>query len=159
MFKFLFGDKGQVGQAGQAGKSGRPGKSVNQVRGRKGRPASVSRLTAPKQSVEAEDRLDARIKDRRARNLRLAEAKAALESAGHIPKPDIAGAIHDVKHQVKAGLSIADGPEQKAVIERALRLKAAATTIDEALHHPAWRYVAMAVIRGQLEDKSGKDGL
>lgn len=173
MFRFLFGDKGQTGQVGRAGKTGQPrksgrsGKSVakmrgqasGQMRGRTSRAGTVERLTAPTQSVEAEDQLAARIKDRRARNLRLADAQAALASAGYIPKPDVTGAIYDAKHQVKAGASLADGPEQRAVIERALRLKAAATTIDDALSHPAWRYVAMAVIRGQLEDKSGEDGL
>lgn len=147
MFKFLMGDKGKQG------------KSVNQMRGRKGRPTPVVRPGVSKPTASAKDPLEARIKVRRANNLRLANAKAALASASHIPKPDVAGAIFDAKHQVKAGVSMADGPDQKAVIERALRLKAAATTIDDALRHPAWRYVAMAVIRGQLEDKPGDDKL
>lgn len=151
MFKFLFGDKGQTGQ--------KHGQAHGKMRGRKSRRGAVERLTAPTQPVEAEDRLAARIKGRRAQNLRLADAKAALASAGYIPKPDVAGAIYDAKHQVKASGGRAGGAEQKAVIERALRLKAAATTIEDALRHPAWRYVAMAVIRAQLEDKTGDDGL
>lgn len=152
MLKFLFGDKSKHSQGG-------PGKSVNQVRGRKGRPSVAAPSARGAETQPSEDTLDARIKTRRARNLRLADAKAALASAGYIPKPDVAGAIFDAKHQVKAGMGMTAGPDQKAVIDRALRLKAAASTIDDALRHPAWRYVAMAVIRGQLQDKPDKDGL
>lgn len=151
MFDFLFGGKR---------KASKPGRSVNQVRGRKGQPSDVVRRPS-RQSPE--DPLAGRIKLRRDRNLRLADAKAALAAADHVPKPDIAGAIKAARFEVEGQIKASPGgklsPDQKAAIDRALRLKASATTIDEALEHPAWRYVAMAVIRGHLEEKSGEDEL
>lgn len=152
MLNFLFGSKR---------KSGKPGKSVNQMRGRKGQStADVSGVIRRPSRQTREEEAEKRIKVLRNRNRTVADAKAAFAAAEHVPRPDIAGAIKaaqfEVKGQLKAGRGQKLDSQQKAVIDRALRLKASATTIHEALEHPAWRYVAMAVIRGHLEDKPRK---
>ena len=128
MLKFLFG-----------GKKNRK-KSVNDVRRKK----------APQvepQSSQAPD-LEDRIKARRARNLRMADIKAALAQAGPIERPDISGAIEVAKAATKDLCQA----ERKAAIDRALRLKGSARVIDETLADPAWRYVALAIVRGLMEE-------
>ena len=128
MLKFLFG-----------GKKNRK-KSVNDVR-RKKAPRVES------QSSQAPD-LEDRIKARRARNLRMADIRAALAQAGPIERPDVSGAVEVAKAATK-DLSQA---ERKTAIDRALRLKGSARVIDETLADPAWRYVALAIVRGLLEE-------
>lgn len=129
MLKSLFGGKK------------RRGKSVNHVRGQKPR--------KKEQGLGGNaGGLDARIKARRAKNLKMADVKAALESAGYIPKPDIGGAVD----LAKAIPDEAGKKEHGAAIDRALRLKGSARIIDETLAHPTWRYVALAIVRGLLED-------
>ena len=49
-------------------------------------------------------------------------------------------------------LTYVDKNDRKAAIDRALRLKGSARIINEAMAHPAWRYAAMAIIRGHLEE-------
>ena len=123
MLKWLFGGRKKAG------------KSVNQVRGRS--------------TKQPEDPLEARIKARRAQNLRMADIKAALASADHVPKPDISGALFDAKHAAKGG----DMAGCRDMVDHALMLKGSKQVIDDAMAHPARRYIAMAVIRGLLEDK------
>lgn len=130
MLKSLFGGKK------------RKGKSVNDIR--------KTKKAVPKRPAEGQEAdLDARIKARKAKNLRHGEIKAALAGASPIPRPDIAGAIN----AAKALSADSDLKANKAAIDRALRLNGSARVIDEAMTHPAWRYVAMAVIRGLLEEE------
>lgn len=111
-------------------------KSVNDVRGRSA------------QESKSHDPLDDRIKARRSRNHRLVEAKAAFAAAEHVPKPDIAGAI-SVAQKAAARTSLRDC---RAEVDRALRLKGSQRVIGETLGHPLRQYLALAVIRGLLED-------
>lgn len=115
------------------------GKSVNEVRRR------------PHRSRQPTDPLDARIKARRAQNLRMADIKAALASADHVPKPDISGALFDAKHAAKGGNLV----DCRDMVDHALTLKGSKSVIDETMVHPARRYIALAIIRGLLEE--GKD--
>ena len=124
MLRALFGGKKKTG------------KSVNDVRGRS---AQESKSQGP---------LDDRIKARRSRNLRLVEAKAAFAAAERVPKPDIAGAI-SLAQKAAAGTSLR---ACRAEIDRALRLKGSQRVIGETLSHPLRQYLALAVIRGLLED-------
>lgn len=127
MLKFLLGSKK------------RQGKSVNDLRNK--------RKGAPVPQAE-QGGLEARIKARKAKNLKMADVRAALASAGPIDRPDIAGAI-----DVAKAVTVEDGALPTAeAIDRALRLKGSARVIDETLAHPAWRYVALAIVRGLLED-------
>lgn len=112
-------------------------KSVNEVRGR------------PARSKPPADPLDARIKARRAQNLRMADIKAALATADHVPKPDISGALFDAKHAAKGGKLGAC----RDMVDHALMLKGSKQVIDETMVHPARRYIALAIIRGLLEDR------
>ena len=143
MLKFLFGGKK------------RKAKSVNDIRaGKPGRPSSNAEGNSPD--------LDARIKARKAKNMRMADVKAALASAGYIARPDISGAIQLAKGlsaelEKRADSGVRQSGEHKAAIDRALRLKGSARVIDEALTHPAWRYVAMAIIRGHLEERAADE--
>ncbi len=105
-----------------------------------------TRQNGPKTN-EAPD-LEDRIKARRAKNLRMADIKAALSKAGPVERPDISGAV-DVAKAAARDLSIED---RKAAIDRALRLKGSARVIDDTLADPAWRYVALAIVRGLLEE-------
>ena len=125
MFKWLLGGRKKAG------------KSVNEVRGR------------PTRSSPPADPLEARIRARRAQNLRMADIKAALTSAGHVPKPDISGALFDARHAAKGGKIEAC----RDMVDHALMLKGSKSVIDETMVHPARRYIALAIIRGLLEDK------
>ncbi len=124
------------------GKKKRSGKSVNEVRGRKG-------AKSKKPPTGPEPGLEARIQARRAKTKRMADIRAQMAKAGHFERPDIAGAV-DVAKSVTAEEG---GEDQAVVIERALRLKGSARVIDETLAHPSWRYVALAIVRGLLEER------
>ncbi|MFL2769558.1 MAG: hypothetical protein ACJZ9F_00975 [Rhodospirillaceae bacterium] len=90
-----------------------------------------------------------RVKAKKVSNLKQVEIKAALADAiGGVPRPDIPGAIG----AAKALLVNSDPKEYKAALNHALRLKQSVKVIDEALAHPARRYLAMAVIRSLLEE-------
>lgn len=130
MLKWLFGGRKKAG------------KSVNQVRGRS--------------TNTPDDPLEARIRARRAQNLRMADIKAALASADHVPKPDISGALFDAKHAAKGG----DLVGCRDMVDHALMLKGSKQVIDDAMAHRARRYIAVAIIRGLLGDKpegAGRD--
>lgn len=124
MLRSLFGGKKKAG------------KSVNEVRGR------------PKRTQKAADPLEQRIKARRARSLCMAEAKAAFASAGRGAQPDIAGAVGAAKNAVEGATLTACRPE----VDRALTLKGSQRLIDETLSHPLRQYLALAVVRGLLEE-------
>ena len=113
--------------------------SVNEVRGRKGSPEP------------GQNQLEARIRARRALNLRTADIKATLAAAGSsVTLPDVAGAVLAVQNSLKDA-----APEMRqAIIHRALMLKGSQRIINETLTHPLRRYIALAVIRGLLDDKS-----
>lgn len=131
MFRALFGGKKKTG------------KSVNEVRGR------------PSRAAKDSDPLDDRIRVRRNRTLRLAEAKAAYAAAKHVARPDIAGAI-SLAQNAAVGASLR---ECQAEIDRALRLKGSQRAIAETFAHPLRQYLALAVIRGLLEEDNGlKEG-
>jgi hypothetical protein len=100
----------------------RKAKSVNDIR------TGNARDAAQHKKSDGAD-IEARIKSRKAKNLRMAEVKSVLAGVGCIARPDISGAI-----------------------DRALRLKGSARINNEAMAHPAWRYVAMAIIRGHVEE-------
>ncbi len=124
MFKSLFGGKKKVG------------KSVNEVRGR------------PKRTQTVTDPLEERIKARRARSLCIAEAKAAFSAAGRGAQPDIAGAVDAAKNAIQGATLTACRSE----VDRALVLKGSERVIGETLSHPLRQYLALAVVRGLLEE-------
>lgn len=124
MLRSLFGGKKKAG------------KSVNEVRGR------------PKRAQQATDPLEERIKARRARSLCMAEAKAVFAAAGRGVQPDIAGAVDHAKNAVQG----ANLNECRAEIDRALMLKGSQRAINETLSHPLRQYIALAVVRGLLEE-------
>ena len=78
----------------------------------------------------------------------MADVKGAMASAGYIASPDIAGAVE----VAKALPADSTKEERAATIDRALRLKGSARVVDETMAHPAWRYVALAIVRGLLEE-------
>lgn len=128
----------------------RKAKSVNDIR------TGNARDAAQHKKSDGAD-LEARIKSRKAKNLKMAKVKSALAGTNYIARPDISGAIGLAKGlpneaDIKESLSDVDKKDRKAAIDRALRLKGSARIINEAMAHPAWRYAAMAIIRGHLEE-------
>ena len=128
----------------------RKAKSVNDIR------TGNARDAAQHKKSDGAD-IEARIKSRKAKNLRMAEVKSVLAGVGCIARPDISGAIDLAKGlpneaDIKDSLSDVDKKDRKAAIDQALRLKGSARVINEAMAHPAWRYVAMAIIRGHVEE-------
>ncbi|NKB45785.1 MAG: hypothetical protein GKS03_16085 [Alphaproteobacteria bacterium] len=79
----------------------------------------------------------------------MADIKAALKTADHVPKPDISGALFDAKHAVKGG-NLGDCRD---MVDHALMLQGSKRVIDETMLHPARRYIALAIVRGLLEEK------
>ena len=127
MFKSMFG----------AGK--KSGKSVAQARGR-----AASRPQAVHENEQAK-----RIRSLKARNLRKAEIRAAIEQVGPFLRPDISGLVAEAKvaHKTQA-------PEDaQSLVHRALKLKGAAGIVDETFAHSARRYIALAIMRSLLEDR------
>ncbi len=126
MFKSLFGGRKKRG------------KSVVQERGR----------AASKPPESNEDAQARRIKALKAKNLRKAEIKAAVDHAGPFQRPDVEGLVTEARsaHEQKSPA------EAREMVHRALKLKGAAGIVDETLAHPARRYIALAIMRGLLEE-------
>lgn len=122
-------------------------KSVNDIRKRK-RGGAKSPMDSDNAGFEAT------INARREKNKRITNIRTEMAKAGHFERPDVDGAVAVARSVVGPSA----GVEQAAAINRALRLKGSARVIDDTLAHPSLRYLALAIIRGLLEENEKEPG-